>query len=298
MQQIAVAIVNWNTRDLLRACLRSVLVEDPAEIVVADNGSLDGSIEMVRGEFPSVTVVVSPENPGYGAASNRAIARCTAEYIVLLNSDTELRPGALRALGDYLGAHPRAAVLGPRLLNPDGTLQASCFPFPRPLLPLMKRRTSRFRHDRSEPVPWVVGAALAVRRTAFEGIGGFDESYHMYFEEVDLCYRLRKAGWETHFTPAAEVIHVIGASTQQRRAEMLLRTRLSSLEFFRRHHRGLSLAAGLAMEQVLTLGRLMRDGIRYCLAGSGARRDQLRENLAVWWALLTSRSPSLARKHP
>jgi len=297
MQQIAVVIVNWNTRDLLRACIRSVLAESPAEVVVADNGSQDGSVEMVRREFPAVTVIVSPENPGYGTASNRAIARCAADYIVLLNSDTELRPGALRVLGDYLEEHPKAGVVGPRLLNLDGTLQASCFPFPRPLVPLMKRRTGRFGHDRPEPVPWVVGAALAIRRVAFEPIGGFDESYHMYFEEVDLCYRLRKAGWETHFTPAAEVVHVIGASTQQRRAEMMLRTRLSSLEFFRRHYRGIPLAAGLMVEHALTLGRLVRDGVRYCLPGSGGRRDQLKENLTVWWALLRSRSPSLARRH-
>ena len=298
MQQIAVAIVNWNTRDLLRACLRSVLAEEPAEVVVADNGSQDGSVEMVRREFPSVEVIVSPENPGYGAASNRAISRCAAEYVVLLNSDTELRPASLRALLRYLETHPQAAVVGPRLLNPDGTLQASCFPFPRPLVPLMKRRTGRFGHHTPGPVPWVVGAALAIRRTAFHRIGGFDESYHMYFEEVDLCYRLRKAGWETHFTPDAEVVHIIGASTRQRRAEMLLRTRLSSLEFFRRHHRGIPLAVGLAVEHALTLGRLVRDGVRYCLAGSGGRRDQLKENLTVWWALLRSRSPSLARRHP
>src|SRR5688572_2320722 len=100
MQPIAVAIVNWNTRDLLRACLRSVLAEGPAEVVVADNGSQDGSVEMVRQDFASVALIVNPENPGYGAASNRAISRAAAEYVVLLNSDTELRPGALRALLD------------------------------------------------------------------------------------------------------------------------------------------------------------------------------------------------------
>jgi N-acetylglucosaminyl-diphospho-decaprenol L-rhamnosyltransferase len=290
VQTIAVAIVNWNTRDLLRTCLQGVLAEEPAKVVVADNGSQDGSVEMVRGEFPSVTLIVSPENPGYGAASNRAISRCGAEYILLLNSDTELRPGALRTLRGYLEQHERVGVVGPRLLHPDGTLQESCFPFPRPLLPLMKWRTGGFTHDRSGQVPWVVGAALAIRRTAFEAVGGFDESYHMYFEEVDLCYRLRKAGWETHFTPDAEVIHLVGASTRQRRAEMLLRTRLSSLEFFRRHHRGIPLAVGLTMEYAITLGRLLRDSARYCFTRSAGRRDQLREDLAVWWELLRRHS--------
>jgi N-acetylglucosaminyl-diphospho-decaprenol L-rhamnosyltransferase len=290
VQTIAVAIVNWNTRELLRTCLRGVLAEEPAKVVVADNGSQDGSVEMVRQDFPSVTLIVSPENPGYGAASNRAISHCEAEYVLLLNSDTELRPGALRTLRGYLEGHERVGVVGPRLLNPDGTLQESCFPFPRPLLPLMKRRSGGFSHDRPGPVPWVVGAALAIRRTAFQSVGGFDESYHMYFEEVDLCYRLRKAGWETHFVPDAGVVHVIGASTQQRRAETLLRTRLSSLEFFRRHHRGIPLAVGLTMEYGITLGRLLRDSARYCFARSAGRRDRLKEDLAVWWTLL--RRPS------
>lgn len=293
MQTIAVAIVNWNTRDLLRTCLQAVLAEEPAEVVVADNGSQDGSVEMVRRDFPSVTLIVSPENPGYGAASNRAISRCGAGYILLLNSDTELRPGALRTLRGYLEGHQRVGVVGPRLLNPDGTPQQSCFPFPRPLRPLTKRRTGSFAHDRAGQVPWVVGAALAMRRTAFEAADGFDESYHMYFEEVDLCYRLRKAGWETHFTPDAEVMHLVGASTRQRRAEMLLRTRLSSLEFFRRHHRGISLAVGLTMEYVITLGRLLRDSARYCFARSAGRRDQLKEDLAVWCELLRRHSPAV-----
>jgi N-acetylglucosaminyl-diphospho-decaprenol L-rhamnosyltransferase len=283
---MAVAIVNWNTRDFLRTCLATVSAEQPAQVVVADNGSGDGSVEMVRREFPSVTLVVSPENPGYGAAANRALARCEAEYVLLLNSDTEVRPGGLGVLRDYLDRHERAAIVGPRLVHPDGTLQASCFPFPRALRPLTRSGARSLPHDRAGPVPWVVGAALAIRRAAFEAVGGFDESYQMYFEEVDLSYRLAKAGWETHFTPEAEVVHLVGASTRQRRAEMLLRTRLSSLEFYRRHHRGLPLAAGLTAEYVLTAGRLLRDGVRYAAARSADQRGRLREDLAVWWELL------------
>ncbi len=290
MQTIAVAIVNWNTRDFLHTCLQGVLAEGPAQVVVADNGSSDGSVEMVRRDFPSVTLLVNPENPGYGTASNRAVSSCSAEYVLLLNSDTEIRPGALRVLGDYLDRYERVGVVGPRLLNPEGTLQESCFPFPRPLFPLTKRFTRAHSPDRPRQVPWVVGAALAIRRTAFQAVGGFDESYHMYFEEVDLAYRLSMAGWETHFTPDAEVIHHIGASTRQRRIEMLLHTRVSGLAFFRRHHRGIPLAVGLAMEYAFTLGRLLRDSARYCFARSSARRDQLKEDLGVWRELLRWRS--------
>lgn len=288
---MAVAIVNWNTRDLLRTCLAAVSAEEPIQLVVADNGSGDGSVEMVRRDFPSVTLVVNPENPGYGAGANRALARCSAEYVLLLNSDTRVRPGALEALRGYLDHHERAAIVGPRLVHPDGTLQASCFPFPRPLRPLTRSRARSLPHDRAGPVPWVVGAALAIRRAAFEAVGGFDESYQMYFEEVDLSYRLRKAGWETHFTPEAEVVHLVGASTRQRRAQMLLRTRLSSIEFYRRHHRGIPLAAGLTAEYALTAGRLLRDGVRYSAARSVDQRSRLREDLAVWWELLRHHSP-------
>ncbi len=181
--------------------------------------------------------------------------------------------------------------MGPRLVHPDGTLQASCFPFPRPLRPLTRSGAGSLRHDRAGPVPWVVGAALGIRRAAFEAVGGFDESYHMYFEEVDLSYRLAKAGWENPFHARRGSRPLVGASTRQRRAEMLLRTRLSSLEFYRRHHRGIPLAAGLTAEYVLTVGRLLRDGVRYSAARSADQRGRLREDLAVWWELLRRHSP-------
>ena len=292
MTAIAVAIVNWNTRQLLQTCLRHVLAQAPAEVVVADNGSSDGSVEMVQREYPAVTLVLSPENPGYGAGANRAISRCTAGFVLLLNSDTELQPGALAALAEYLSLHDRVGMIGPRLLNPDRTLQESCFAFPRPLRPLTRARLYSFPHDRPRRVPWVIGAALAIRRSAFDAVGGFDETFSMYYEEVDLAYRLARAGWETHFTPSAEVIHLVGASTAQRRVAMLLQTRLSALEFFRRHHAGVPLAAGLTLEYALIAARLGRDGVRLALARSAEQRGRLKEDLSVWWQLLRRRAPS------
>lgn len=292
MTPIAVVVVNWNTCQLLRTCLQSVLAQRPAEIVAVDNGSTDGSVEMMRQEFPSVAVLVNPDNPGYGAAANRAIAACQGEYILLLNSDTELRAGALTALAACFDGHPRAGLVGPRLLNPDGTVQESCFPFPRPLRPLTKWALRSYTHDRPQVVPWVVGAALGLRRAAFEAVGGFDESYRMYFEEVDLAFRLNQSGWETRFTPSAEVVHIVAASTSQRRAEMALRTRLSAREFFRRHHSGLALTVALAMEYALTAGRLVRDVARYGVARSTPHKQRLKEDLAVWWELLRHPRPT------
>ena len=298
MQQIAVAIVNWNTRDLLRACLRSVLAEEPAEVVVADNGSQDGSVEMVRREFPSVEMIVNPGNPGYGAASNRAISRCAAEYVVLLNSDTELRPACLRALLRYLETHPQAAVVGPRLLNPDGTLQASCFPFPRPLVPLMKRRTGRFGHDTPGPVPWVVGAALAIRRTAFHRSAGSTSRTTCTSRKWISATACGRRGGKPTSLPTRK------SSTSSERARASVAPRCCSAPgSARSSFSGGTIVAfrwpwGSTVEHALTLGRLVRDGVRYCLTGSGGRREQLKENLTVWWALLRSRSPSLARRHP
>lgn len=302
MNDMGVAIVNWNTRDLLRQCLVSVFDDGAIEVVVADNGSTDGSVEMVAREFPQVILLVNADNPGYGAAANTAIRRGSAPYVLALNSDTILRRGALRALAGYLDQHPRAAIVGPRLRNPDGSLQRSCFPFPGPFVPLIKRPpiatvverlprlrdryVSQFDHNRDRRVPWVLGAALGIRRAAFDAVGGFDESFVMYFEEVDLCRRLQQAGWEIHFAPVTDVTHIGGASTRQQRAEMLVRLSLSSVAFHRRHRRGLSLAAAVAVERMIVGGRLLRDTLQSGLVWGEAARRQLRENRGVWREVL------------
>jgi GT2 family glycosyltransferase len=303
---MAVAIINWNTRDLLRACLATVLAEGAEEIVVVDNGSYDGSIEMVRREFPTVRLKVLPSNPGYGAASNIAFRLCTAEYVLLLNSDTEVRPGALTALTRALDTRPRVGIVGPRLENVDGSLQRSVFPFPSPFISLLKRQplaalVSRlpglrehyplnWAHDAERRVPWVLGAAQAIRRASFDAVGGFDESYVMYFEEVDLCYRMRKAGWETRFDPSATIMHVGGAATRQRRQEMLVRLTLSSLEFHRHHDRGLRLALARLVVRASARTWLARDTVRYYLSRRTTLRERLAQDRQVWREVLTRTS--------
>jgi N-acetylglucosaminyl-diphospho-decaprenol L-rhamnosyltransferase len=309
MSRMAVAIINWNTRDLLRAALTSCLAERPEEVVVVDNGSYDGSIDMVRREFPSVRLKVLPSNPGYGAASNIAFRLCTAPNVLLLNSDIEIRPGALAALTRALDERPHVGVVGPRLENPDGSLQRSVFPFPSPYISFLKRQplaavVSRlpglrehyplnFKHDRERRVPWVLGAAQAIRREAFDAVGGFDESYVMYFEEVDLCYRMRRAGWETWFDPSATIMHVGGAATRQRRQEMLVRLTLSSLEFHRHHDHGARLAMARLVVRMSAHTWLLRDTLRYHLSRGAAVRERLAQNREVWREVLnrTSAAP-------
>ena len=184
----AVAVVSWNTRDLLRRCLSPAAAESPRELVVVDNGSVDGSVEMVRAEFPTLRLDVLAGNPGYGTAANRAMAATRSEYVLLLNPDALVRPGALAAVSRHLDAHPRAGLVGPRLLNGDGTLQRSCHGFPRPWAPPLRRRPlaalvmrmggvrewwiESWSHDRPRVVPWVTGAALGIRREAFRQVGG------------------------------------------------------------------------------------------------------------------------------
>lgn len=298
MSSIGVAVISYNTRELLRSCLASAVADGAVEVVVADNGSTDGSIEMVRAEFPQAVLLVDRSNPGYGGASNAAIAACRAEYVLLLNSDTVLRPGALASLRRYLDDHPRAAIVGPRLLNPDGTLQSSIHQFPSPVfilynyswvgpflgkIPLLRRlhRASGL-HDRVRVVNWVMGAALAIRKPAFDAVGGFDRSFFMYYEEVDLSYRLHLAGWETHFAPVTEVTHVGGASTSRERARMYAQQIAAAIQYAQRHHsegrvRQTEWALRFSMRS-----RIITDSVRYWWTRDHSERERLAEDIGMW----------------
>jgi len=302
MSKIAVAIVNYNTREHLRSCLQSARPEGPAETFVVDNASSDGSAAMVAREFPRVLLRANGANLGFGAAANQAVAACRAPYVLLLNADTRLCPGALRALEAYLDRTPRAGIAGPRLVNARGGFEVSCGPFPTPfntllelsntgrllrVVPVLRRfYAPGWRDDRACRVPWVVGAALAIRREAFDAVHGFDESFFMYSEEIDLCFRLRAHGWQTHFAPAATIVHVGEASTEQQRVDMAVRSLTSTIGFYRRHYshrrlRQLRFVLILAM-----VARLIRDGARLLGARAPSRRARLRDDMTIWRGVL------------
>lgn len=306
MTRMAVVVVNFNTRELLRSCLASVLLEEPAEVVVVDNGSADDSRALVRNGFPGVLLISEPHNPGFGAAANRGIAACGAPYILLLNADTRLEPGTLRALTAELDRHPKAAVVGPRLLETDGRPQSSWFPEPTPfnllalntflnrLVRVTPGLARRFRPvwGRDVPagtVPWLKGAALALRREAFQAIGGFDESFFLYAEDVDLCFRFRNAGWEVRFTPAARVIHVEGASTRQVRAESMLRFFDSLARLYRRYYPPSWRARLRRVVALILLERLVRDILKQAFTRDATRRRALAADARLWHGLLTGR---------
>jgi N-acetylglucosaminyl-diphospho-decaprenol L-rhamnosyltransferase len=295
---VSVAVISYNTRDILRRCLASVVAEHPTEVVVADNGSSDGSVEMVRSEFPAARLLVDAGNPGYGAASNRAIEGCTSPYVLLLNADTLLPPRTLSALLGYMESHPRVGLAGPRLRNADGSLQRSCYAFPstsfllvehsplRPLAALLPSARRHFfigwPHDRARAVPWVLGAALMIRRDAFDAVGGFDPSFHMYYEEVDLAYRLAAAGWETHFTPIADVTHLGGASTSAVWMPMKVRNFRSLVQFGATHFSAFALIRLIATLNLLVLVKLALDAVQRTLASDPERRRALGERVTLW----------------
>ena len=301
MPRMAVVVVSYNARDDLLLCLRSLRAASapPPPTVVVDNGSTDGGPALVRAEFPEIEVVVDPANRGYGAAANLGARRSDSPYLLVLNSDTVLPPGAVDALSDYLDAHPRVALAGPRLRAPDNSLEPSCHAPLGTLRSVLEKGTigrgiaalpgigPRWAllngpHDRARPVPWVTGAALAIRRTAFDAIGGFDEGYFMYAEEADLCWRLRKAGWEVHFAPVTDLVHRGGASTAPLRGPMALQRVRSAIRFYRRHYappRAALLVLGI---RIAMLFRWWRDALRLRVAEDPQTRSRIAEDLALW----------------
>lgn len=257
---VAIVVVSYNTCALLRRCLASATNTDPsAQVIVVDNASHDESTAMVRREFPAVDLLANEHNLGFAVGTNQGIRHAlathpTLEYVLLLNPDAFLRVGALRALVDFLDAHPRVGVAGARLFYPDGRPQEGAWHFPTlwmtwfdlfpPRGPLLGRLYSsplngRYREERGAqpfPIDHPLGAAMLIRRATLDEVGLLDESYWMYVEEVDWCYRCRQAGWSIWQVPQAEVVHVAGASTSQFKGRSLVALHRSRLQFFTKHY--------------------------------------------------------------
>jgi GT2 family glycosyltransferase len=230
--QVAVAVVSWNTRELLGRALDSLrgdAVAGRAEVWVVDNASSDGSDGLVRDAYPWVRLLASKVNLGYGPAVNQVARRTTAPWIAAANADIALTPGALEALVVTGARHPRAGAIAPRLLRPDGSTQHTVHAFPTPgvtlvfnlglwrAVPGAGRRLclhGQWDPDRPRAVDWAHGALLLVRRSAWEEIGGFDDAQWLYAEDLDLCWRLARAGWSTRYEPQATVHHAVSAATR------------------------------------------------------------------------------------
>ena len=248
---ISIIIVSWNTASFLENCLNSILANPPtssSEIWVVDNASSDDSPRMVREKFPQVYLVENRENVGFSRANNQAMQHCTGNYVLLLNPDTLVASGALQSLVDFLDKHPEAGAAGPRILNPDGSLQVSSHPRPtlsRELWRLLHLDSispyamyPRIKWETNQPqeVDVLSGACLLLRKEVLEQVGFLDEDYFIYSEEVDLCYRIQRAGWRMYWVPQAEVVHFGGQSTQQVPTEMFLHLYHSNIKYFRKHY--------------------------------------------------------------
>lgn len=244
-----IAAINWNGKDFISEMIDSLLPqmeETDTRLLVFDNGSEDGSADLVEEKYSCtgiVTVYRNGENIGFGRAANKIICDSHCQTVVLVNTDTLLKPGCLSKLLQVLESRPEVAFAGPRLLWPDGTLQPSRrdFPFPGALLrehiPFIKKSTARFSaHDRGSYTDWLVGAMMAVRVEAFNEVGGFAEEFFFFHEETDLQYRLKEAGWRVWFEPAAEVFHLEGASSRKKYGSRIsLRNIPGKLLFLKKH---------------------------------------------------------------
>jgi len=253
---LSIVIVNWNTRDLLQDCLTSIFRNAGSthlQVIAVDNGSRDDSVDMVTRDFPDVELVINGRNLGFAVANNRGLSRARGRYLLLLNSDTIVLPGAFDEMVRYLDAHPCVGALGPRLLNEDRSLQLSTRDFPRldhdavillevkhwPVLGDLARRYAQRAYGmdyvETHQVDWVQGSCLLLGREAIEQVGVLDENYFFDYEESDLCYRLLQRGWPTMFLASAEIVHLGGQSRSRVRAVSLIWHYKSMLRYYRLH---------------------------------------------------------------
>jgi GT2 family glycosyltransferase len=274
---VSIIVVNRNTRDLLAACLGSL--RDTArpldiETIVVDNASTDGSVAAVEEHFPEVRLIRNATNTGFAYPNNQGLAVSHGRYVMLLNSDTIVRPGALARLVRFMDDRPDAGACGPRLVYPDGRLQRSCASFETPwrwfcdMLDLGKlfprspafgNLRTLFDHAVTAPVDWVMGAALLVRREVVHSVGVLDEQFRIHCNESDWCYRMHLAGWKVYYVHDAEVVHYCGETRRREVDRSALEAEMARnlIDYYRKHHGRLGVAsfrlwgvAGFALRRV------------------------------------------------
>lgn len=300
---VSVLLVNYNTARLTSHCLESLALASrlPHEIILVDNASRDGSVPLLSRRFPGVRLVANRANRGFGPAVNQAAALARGRYLFLLNPDTELKEDSLRRLADFLDAHPQAGAAGCALSSPGGALQPSAARFPTPLRVAAGREVAVAALERRWPslasrltffyppgalrqptrVDWCVGAALMVRKAAFDLVGGFDPRIFLYGEEVDLCLRLDRAGWPTYFYPGTAVVHLGAASSDGETNPRRLALVAAGHRYLYRKHWG-SLGGTLFILVELAAGALKGGGWQFAaLMAAGPARSRYQDK-AAW----------------
>lgn len=253
---LSIVIVNRNTRDFLARCLQSIEEHPPGvatEVIVVDNGSSDGSADLVRELYPEVRLIRNEENTGFAFPNNQGMRVAGGRYVMLLNSDTVVLSGALQRLVHFMDEHPDVGASGPRLSFPDGRLQPSCFSFHTPwrlfcdmsglasLFPrsrIFGNQQVGFDYHRSGPAEALMGAAIVVRRSVLESVGLIDETFTLHANEVDWCYRMHLAGWERVFVHDAEIIHEMGGTMRQENVNSRLQGEMlqNLFDYYRKYY--------------------------------------------------------------
>jgi hypothetical protein len=321
---LCILIVNWNVRDKLRACLQSLAAHpaklQPQEIVVVDNASSDDSVAMVRREFPAVECIANTENRGFTGGNNDGLQRVRAlwatqigarsgqtsdatraDFVLLLNPDTEVTPGALDELLGRAIADATIGIVGPQLRYPDGSVQSSRRRFPTLALAKVESTWAQARapralldayyvrdcpDDQTCDVDWLVGAALLARREAVEAVGDLDETrFFMYSEELDWCKRMKDAGWRVVYHPRARVVHHEGASSRQVSTQRMIYFNTSKVRYFEKHH---GPQAAEALRAALLAQFRRQRTIETVKGWLGHKRALRRERVAAYSAVIAS----------
>jgi len=299
---LSVIIVSWNVRDLLQRAITSVYAswgrQSGLEIIVVDNASHDDSVAMLQADFPEVIVIANSENRGFPAGNNQGLAAATGNFLLLLNPDTEIVADVLPRMVEYLQAQPDVGMVGPQLLNPDGSVQSSRRRFPTlPVLflestwleKLTPRKLLRSYYAQEQPddavqdVDWITGAAMLTRRETVTQVGGMDEGFFMYSEELDWCRRIREAGWRVVYFPEARIVHHEGKSSEQVVPARHIYFQSSKVRYTRKYH-GTMLAECLRLwllaQYVWQIGV---EGAKWLI---GHRRDLRAARLAAYRQVL------------
>jgi GT2 family glycosyltransferase len=291
MVDLSVIVVNWNTRDLLSQCVQSIY--DTAnglaiEVIVVDNASTDGSQAMIRQQFPQVARIENDQNIGFAQANNQALIIGQGRYFLLLNSDTVVLPHTLEEMVRFADVHSDAGIVGCKLLNSDGSLQKSWASFPTFWSEVMGRnvRGRRLVDEKSlvYEVDWVGGACMLVRPAAIDEVGLLDESFFMYSEETDWCFRMRQRGWQVYYLTSPGTIHLGGSSASRASVAQLVRLYENKIRFFRKHYGAWQadlLRCGLVVANALGL---IRRALAWPLHRQG--REEVCGRLAAQWQLI------------
>ncbi len=303
---LSIVIVNWNVRELLKRCLRSIISNlqlptsnSQIKVIVVDNASSDGSVAMMEEEFPQVQLIANSENVGFTVGNNQGIAASRGRYILLLNPDTEIVGDALTTMVEYLDDHPQVGALGPQLLNPNGSIQSSRRRFPTLATAFLEStilqqwfpRNRATRHyyitdrpdDEVQEVDWVTGACLLVRRETVEQVGLLDEGFFMYSEELDWCRRMKAQGWKVIYLPTARVVHHGAQSSEQVKSFQHIQFQRSKIRYFRKHH-GPWQAEVLRLFVLATyLYQLIVEALKWLV---GHRRQMRAARVKSYWQVL------------